>query len=50
VDNPLGVSGGVIAIKVDGKVLTTNKNAPVQLLDDGATHKIQIVLGGTRDS
>ena len=46
VDNPLRVSGGVIAIKVDGKVLTTNKSARVQLLDDGATHRIQIVLGG----
>ncbi len=49
VDNPLGVSGGVLAIKVDGKVLTTNKKAPVQLFDDSATHKIQIVLGGTRE-
>jgi cyclic beta-1,2-glucan synthetase len=50
VDNPLGVSGGVVAMKIDGKVLTTNKGAPIQLLDDGGTHKVQIVLGGAAES
>ncbi|HTK79047.1 MAG TPA: glucoamylase family protein [Rhizomicrobium sp.] len=49
-DNPLGVSGGVVAMKIDGKVLTTNKGAPIQLLDDGGTHKVQIVLGGAAES
>jgi cyclic beta-1,2-glucan synthetase len=50
VDNPLGVTRGVIAVKVDGKVLVTGRNAPIQLFDDGASHKIQIVLGGTQQS
>jgi cyclic beta-1,2-glucan synthetase len=49
VDNPLGVCGGVVAIKLDGLLLTVNKKASVQLIDDSATHKIQIVLGGTNE-
>ncbi len=48
--NPLGVCGGVLAIKLDGKILPTNKNTPIPLVDDGATHKLQIVLGIPRDN
>jgi cyclic beta-1,2-glucan synthetase len=46
VDNPLRVNSGVLAIKLDGKILGTSKNLCVPLLDDGATHTVQIVLGG----
>ena len=50
VENPLGVCGGVLAIKLDGNIVTTSRNAPIPLADDGATHKLQIVLGATRES
>lgn len=50
VENPLGVCGGVLAIKLDGKILATSRNTPIALADDGATHKLQIVLGATREN
>ena len=41
-----GVCAGVLAIKVDGKMLTAgNKKALIPLADDGETHKVLIVLG-----
>jgi cyclic beta-1,2-glucan synthetase len=43
VENPLGVSRGVLAIKLDGEILKGKTLIP--LADDGATHKVQIVLG-----
>lgn len=48
VENPLGVCGGVFAMKLDGKVIGVNGKATVQLSDDGAMHTVQIVLGGPR--
>jgi len=45
VENPLGVSRGVIAVKLDGKLLTGNEKASIPLIDDGAQHSVQIVLG-----
>ena len=50
VENPLGVCAGVLAIKLDGQLLTPNKTAVVRLVDDGATHKMQVVLGATRET
>jgi cyclic beta-1,2-glucan synthetase len=45
VENPLGVCGGVLAIKLDGKKLTMQETMLIPLIDDGATHKVQLVLG-----
>ncbi len=45
VENPLGVSRGVIAVKLDGALLTGSQKASIPLADDGAQHSVQIVLG-----
>ena len=44
VENPLGVCRGVLATKRDG-VLTKGNELRVPLVDDGATHRVQVVLG-----
>jgi cyclic beta-1,2-glucan synthetase len=44
VENPNGVSHGVSCIYLDGKPLQTS-DAQIPLLDDGAIHKVQVVLG-----
>jgi cyclic beta-1,2-glucan synthetase len=43
VNNPSGVSRGVASITVDGKGLVGRATIP--LMDDGAAHQVQIVLG-----
>jgi cyclic beta-1,2-glucan glucanotransferase len=48
VENPNGVSRGVVAVELDGKPLPVNLppgSANIPLLNDGATHQILIVLG-----
>jgi cyclic beta-1,2-glucan synthetase len=45
VENPLGVSRGVIAVKLDGVILSGSEKASIPLTDDGAQHSVQIVLG-----
>jgi cyclic beta-1,2-glucan synthetase len=45
VENPLGVCRGILATKIDGEVITGNKNLPIPLKDDNADHRIQIILG-----
>ena len=45
VENPLGVCRGVLAIKLDGEMLAESKKALIPLADDGATHRVQVVLG-----
>ncbi len=45
VENPLGVCSGLLAIKIDGKILTAKQKMLIPLVDDGATHKVQLVLG-----
>ncbi len=45
VENPLGVCRGILATKLDGEMLTGNKKLLVPLVDDGTTHKVQVVLG-----
>ncbi|HSG76023.1 MAG TPA: glucoamylase family protein [Burkholderiales bacterium] len=42
VDNPQGVSRGVASVTLDGKALGA---ARVPLADDGAVHKVRVVLG-----
>lgn len=43
VDNPYGVSRGVARVSLDGTALTGD--GPVPLVDDGAEHQVQVVLG-----
>jgi cyclic beta-1,2-glucan synthetase len=45
VENPLGVSRGVIAAKLDGAMLTGSQKSLIPLLDDGAQHSIRVVPG-----
>jgi cyclic beta-1,2-glucan synthetase len=44
VENPLGVSRGVSSVEVDGASLAPG-GGPLRLTDDGATHKVRVVLG-----
>jgi len=44
VENPQGVSRGVAAASLDGKALPEGA-ARVPLADDGAVHKVRVVLG-----
>ena len=40
VENPLGVSRGVVSIEVDGTI-----QSEIQLTDDEKTHNIRVVMG-----
>jgi cyclic beta-1,2-glucan synthetase len=44
VENPLGVCRGILAIKLDGKMLS-KKSSLIPLTDDGEDHRVQVVLG-----
>jgi cyclic beta-1,2-glucan synthetase len=44
VENPLGISRGVLAIKLDGEILSRTP-ALIPVTDDGANHSVTIVLG-----
>jgi len=44
VENPNGVSRGVASIEVDG-LAQAGGVAPIELVDDGATHHVRVVLG-----
>jgi len=44
VENPRGVSHGVSSIHLDGKAVRVGETA-IALSDDGATHKVKVVLG-----
>jgi len=46
VENPQGVSRAVASAALDGKALPDGP-ARVPLADDGATHKVRVVLGST---
>jgi cyclic beta-1,2-glucan synthetase len=45
VENPAGVCRGVVAIRLDDEMLAGNEKSIVPLVDDGATHRVQVVLG-----
>jgi len=45
VENPLGVCSGVLAVKADGQTITGSQKNLIPLTDDGASHKILIVMG-----
>jgi cyclic beta-1,2-glucan synthetase len=44
VENPQGVCRGILAINLDGRMLSRRPSL-VPLADDGASHRVQIVLG-----
>jgi cyclic beta-1,2-glucan synthetase len=44
VENPRGVSRGVATVELDGQALTDD-GAAIPLADDGATHRVRVVLG-----
>jgi cyclic beta-1,2-glucan synthetase len=44
VENPAGVSRGVASAELDGQVLA-GEGASIPLADDGATHRVRVVLG-----
>ncbi len=44
VENPQGVSRGVASSELDGQALTGGR-ASIPLADDGATHRVRVVLG-----
>jgi cyclic beta-1,2-glucan glucanotransferase len=46
VENPHGVSRGVASAELDGQALAlTGQGAAIPLADDGATHRVRVVLG-----
>ncbi|MGB8181095.1 MAG: glycosyl transferase, partial [Stellaceae bacterium] len=44
VENPLGISRGVLAIKLDGEMLSRTP-ALIPVTDDGASHSVTLILG-----
>ena len=44
VENPHGMSGGIASAWLDGQILD-GPGAAIPLADDGATHRVRIVLG-----
>jgi cellobiose phosphorylase len=42
VENPLGVSRGVVSVEVDG---ATRADTAIELVDDEKTHSVRIVMG-----
>jgi cyclic beta-1,2-glucan synthetase len=47
VKNPRGVCRGVLSIKLDDEILAENKKFLIPLVDDGVTHRVQVVLGSS---
>jgi cyclic beta-1,2-glucan synthetase len=45
VKNPRGVCRGVLSITLDDEAVSGNQKFLVPLVDDGATHRVQLVLG-----
>ncbi len=44
VENPRGVSRGVVRVEIDGETQAGNE-ARIPLVDDGATHRVRVILG-----
>lgn len=44
VENPRGVTRGVARVELDGVALAGTR-APIPLEDDGATHRVHVILG-----
>jgi cyclic beta-1,2-glucan synthetase len=44
VENPRGVSRGVVRLEIDGAVVA-GEPTQIPLIDDGATHRVRVSLG-----
>jgi cyclic beta-1,2-glucan synthetase len=49
VENPDGVGRGVAQLELDGRSLAAGSTT-IALVDDGATHRLRVVLGANRDN
>jgi cyclic beta-1,2-glucan synthetase len=47
VNNPNSVCRGVISVTLDGKLMAKSKEVLVPLADDGATHRVSLILGSS---
>ena len=47
VENPRSVCRGVLSVTLDGELMTERKKVLVPLSDDGATHRVLLVLGAS---
>ena len=47
VENPRGVCRGVFSVTLDGKLMAESKEVLVPLTDDGATHRVSLILGSS---
>ncbi|MGB6603113.1 MAG: glucoamylase family protein [Steroidobacteraceae bacterium] len=47
VENPLGVSRGIAHAELNGKTLPSGSQTRIPLVDDGNTHSLRVVLGGS---
>jgi cyclic beta-1,2-glucan synthetase len=47
VENPRGVCRGILSAMLDGELMPESKKALVPLADDGATHRVLLVLGSS---
>ena len=45
VKNPHSVCRGVVSVTLDGALMPDSKKALIPLADDGATHRVLLVLG-----
>jgi len=49
VENPHGVCSGILSTTLDGERMAEGKKLLVPLVDDGATHRVLLVLGSSGD-
>ena len=47
VENPRSVCRGVLSVTLDGELIAESKKLLVPLVDDGATHRVLLVLGSS---
>jgi len=47
VENPRGVCRGVLSVTLDGEAMAASKQVLIPLADDGATHRVLLVLGAS---
>ena len=47
VENPVGVSRGIAHAELDGETLPSGSQTRIPLVDDGNTHSLRVVLGGS---
>jgi cellobiose phosphorylase len=43
--NPAGICRGVVAVRLDGEKLPGGERILIPLVDDGASHRVHVVMG-----